>query len=456
MGYSSPIATSPPHIATFPSGVASGDVTDSSVAIWTRIGGPGDQDRSVDWDVRTNGAHQVVRSGTVIATADRDHTVEIDVDGLEPGTVYTYSFTAAGETVSGRTRTLPRRADQLRFVVACCSRWGWPGFDRYSDIADERPDFVLHLGDSIYEIGEVPPSGEPTDPPWACHSLDDYRRRHRQHRSHPALQRLLASVPLIAIWDDHEVVDNAPDGATADRRRAGQQAWREFMPMRREHDDASIDRFVSIGGILDLALVDARFSGRRSNETDGPGDEGSGAGHLLDEAQWRSLVDFARSSTAPWFVVANQVQVGPMILAARPAVAWPLWRRIVNPDQWDGYPNERTRLFETMRDASGRAIALSGDLHSGWSRTLTHGGRAVAHEFTSPSISGASYASSVRRKLPIPPRLLTAWLTTINRGIDHLDLVRHGYLVCDVTPKHFITTFVMHDGDRHEIALSAG
>ncbi|MEJ7801199.1 MAG: alkaline phosphatase D family protein, partial [Ilumatobacter sp.] len=133
----------------------------------------------------------------------------------------------------GRTRTLPRRADQLRFVVACCSRRGWPGFDRYSDIADERPDFVLHLGDSIYEIGEVPPSGEPTDPPWACHSLDDYRRRHRQHRSHPALQRLLASVPLIAIWDDHEVVDNAPDRATADRRRAGQQAWREFMPMRR-------------------------------------------------------------------------------------------------------------------------------------------------------------------------------------------------------------------------------
>ncbi|MEO6652816.1 MAG: alkaline phosphatase D family protein [Ilumatobacteraceae bacterium] len=438
----------------FPSGVASGDVTDSSVVIWTRVAAQDVAVDSVEWVVRAND-DRIVAGGTAAIADTDDRTVQLDVDGLEPGTDYTYHFTAAGETVSGRTRTLPRHADQVRFVVACCSRWGWPGFDRCSDIAAERPDFVLHLGDSIYEIGEVPPSGEPTDPPWACHTLDDYRRRHRQHRSHPALQRLLGSVPLIAIWDDHEVVDNAPDGATASRRHAGQQAWREYTPMRQEQSAASIDRFVSIGGILDLALVDARFSGRESNASDGPGDAGSGGGHLLDDVQWGSLTDFADNATAPWFVVANQVQVGPMTLLTRPAIAWPPWRRIVNPDQWDGYPNERARLYETVGLAAGRAVVLSGDLHSGWSRTLTHDGHTVAHEFTSPSISGESFATSVRRQLPLPAKPLAAWLRTINRGIDHLDLMRHGYLVCDVTREQFTTTFVTHDGGRHTISLSA-
>lgn len=409
----------------------------------------------MDWEVRTVDDGSIVHHGTAITSARRDHTVQIRVDGLEPGTDHTYSFTVGLESVAGRTRTLPRQADKLRFAVVCCSRWGWPGFDRYSNVVTERPEFVLHLGDSIYEIGEVPPSGEPTDPPWACHSLDDYRRRHRQHRSHPAVQRFHASVPVIAVWDDHEVVDDAPQRATADRRRAGQQAWREFMPMCQENDDASIDRFVSVGGLLDLALVDARFSGRRPSDSDGPGEEGSGAGHLLDPDQWRSLTDFARVSFAPWFVVANQVQVGPMTLAARPAVAWPPWRRIVNPDQWDGYPDDRNRLYETVLSASGRAVVLSGDLHSGWSRALQHRGRDIAHEFTSPSISGSTFAGSVRRQLPIPVSLLTAWLRMINRGIDHLDLGRHGYLVCDVTPEHFTTTFVTHDGDRHAISLSA-
>lgn len=424
------------------------------MVIWTRIGGAEHDDHRVDWEISTADDGALVSRGSATTGTARAHTLQVDVDGLEPATDYSYTFTSRGESIAGRTRTLPRRAEQFRFVVACCSRWGWPGFERYADIVSERPAVVLHLGDSIYEIGEVPPSGEPTDPPWACHTIDDYRRRYRQHRSHPALQRFHANVPVIAIWDDHEVVDNAPDDDNAARRSAGQRAWREFMPMRQQRDDASVDRSMSIDGLLDLAIVDARFSGRRPNDIDGPGGAGSGAGHLLDTEQWRLLEEFADESTAPWFVVANQVQVGPMTLAARPAVAWPPWRRIVNPDQWDGYPHDRDRLYDVMRSVPGRSVILSGDLHSGWSRTLSDVGHQVAHEFTSPSISGTTYARLVRQQLPIPPRLLTAWLRTINRGIGHLDLVRHGYLVCDVTPQRFTTTFVTNDGARHEISLS--
>ena len=77
----------------------------------------------------------------------------------------------------------------------------------------------------------------------------------------------------------------------------------------------------------------------------------------------------------------------------------------------------------------------------------------MAHEFTSPSISGETYADAVRSRLPIPATLLRWWLRTLNAGIDHLDVARHGYVVCDVTPDRFTTTFVTADGERHVVVL---
>ena len=38
--------------------------------------------------------------------------------------------------------------------------------------------------------------------------LDDYRQRHALYRTDPGLQALTASAPLLAIWDDHEFVNN--------------------------------------------------------------------------------------------------------------------------------------------------------------------------------------------------------------------------------------------------------
>ncbi len=441
----------------FTSGVASGDTTSTSAVLWTRVC-PTDhaEEVTVDWDVRptTSGA---ARTGSAVACEARDHTICVELTDLDAATEYEYAFTVGDERVVGRTRTLPSTADHFRFAVTCCSRWGWPGFDLFDGIVDERPDLVLHLGDSLYEIGERSPGGAITDPPWDCHSLDDYRRRYRQHRSNPSWRRLLASVPMIAVWDDHEVADNAPEPGSAERRRAGQRAWAEWMPMRPADRPAPLDRTVSIESLMDLVLVDTRFGGRTPADTDGP-EVQAHRGDLLGGDQWRRIDEIAATSASPWFVIANQVQVGPMTLGARPAIAWPPWRRVVNPDQWDGYPHERRRLYDTLQRVHGRPVVLSGDLHSAWSRTLfdggDHGRRPVAHEFTCPSISGTTYAAAVRERLPIPAWLLDRWLRRINRGINHLDLVRHGYLVCDVTATTFDTTFVSDDGERHLVSLA--
>lgn len=441
-----------PGWRAFRDGVASGDVTPTSVVLWTRVDEPSRHDAPVAWSVWTEDGRPVAH-GDELARADADHTCHVVVDDLTPATSYHYVFEAGGDRIVGRTRTLPEAADHLRIAVVCCSRWGWPGFDRLSSVLSDAPDLVLHLGDYVYEVGETPPVGPTTDPPHDCRTLDDYRRRYRQHRSHPSLRRLHAAVPFVAVWDDHEVSDNAPDPGGADRRAAGQRAWREWMPTR-STDDAPLDRRFSIDGLLELVLIDSRYRRRPALDTDGPSAERPDT-HLLDEGQWSTLEEGARSDV-PWLLVANQVHVSPLVLGWRPSWRWPPWRQLVNPDQWDGFPDERRRLVEILDGAAARPVLLSGDLHAGWARRLLDDGRPVADELTAPSISGTTFGEAVRERTGLSPSLVRRLVRWFNPGIDHVDLRRHGFLVIDVTARRLEATFVHHDGTRRIHALGSG
>ena len=81
-------------------------------------------------------------------------------------------------------------------------------------------------------------------------TLAEYREKYALYHSDPDLQALRASHPLVAIWDDHEVEDNwaadqpgaaTPDAerrvAFAERRRAGQLAFFEWMPRLRLREE---------------------------------------------------------------------------------------------------------------------------------------------------------------------------------------------------------------------------
>jgi len=456
-GYRPEVTPSPPSTASrvFRSGLATGDVTADSFVLWTRAVPPGGQPSAghVRWSVWTDeGA--AVAGGMAEVGPDTDHTCRVTVDRLQPGTTYHLVVEAFGDRAVGRTATLPVVADRLRIAVACCSRWGWPGFELYGRIERDEPDLVIHVGDSIYEIGETTPSGQMTDPPHECHTLDDYRRRHAQHRTDDGLLALHRNRPFLAVWDDHEVIDNAPDEESAARRAAGIRAWQEWMPVDRTA--AGLDRVRHVEGLLDLVLVDARFGGRVPTDTDGPAVDRAD-GPILADHQWDLIQDAVERSTAPWFVFANQVQVSPMTLAYAPALRRPPWRRVVNPDQWDGFPDDQRRLADLLRRVRGTPVVVSGDLHAGWSRRfLTNDGSTAAHEFTAPSIAGTTFAEAVHDRTRLPQRLVHTILTRLNPGIDHLDLDRHGYLLLDVTPDEFTTTFVHADGTTVERTLTAG
>ena len=272
----------------FRHGVASGDPDATSVVLWTRVAGEGEQ--QVRWQMaRDLSFEQVVAQGEAAAGPERDHTVKVLATGLEAGGTFYYRF-IAGETISpaGRARTLPTgRLDRLGIALASCSNYPFGFFNAYDAIAhDPGVDFVLHTGDYIYEYGH----GEWGDdvaqtidrrhePAHEIVSLSDYRTRHAQYKTDAGAQSMHAAHTLLACWDDHESANNPwadgaqnhqPDkeGDWAARREASIRAYFEWMPVREPEwlaDGRSRMQFwrsYSFGDLATLDTLETRHTAR--------------------------------------------------------------------------------------------------------------------------------------------------------------------------------------------------
>ncbi|MEZ5953716.1 MAG: alkaline phosphatase D family protein [Hyphomonas sp.] len=275
----------------FEHGVASGDPLSDRVILWSRVtpkSGTGPV--PVRYDV-TNAAGAVVATGLLSADAAHDFCIKADAAGLEPGTAYTYRFSAltkGGEIASpvGRTRTTARTGDApVRLVVISCSNWQFGFFNAYAALAQEPDvDAIVHLGDYIYEYGTDGYGGEvagligrPHDPPTECISLSDYRRRHAQYKTDPNLQAAHAAAPWICTWDDHESANDSyrtgaenhnPDegeGLWSDRKMAAIQAYYEWQPIREPETGklaSAVWRSFDFGNVATVCALETRLTGR--------------------------------------------------------------------------------------------------------------------------------------------------------------------------------------------------
>jgi alkaline phosphatase D len=310
----------------FPQGIASGDPRADSIILWTRVLPAGidpinSHDASMNSSITlivTEGdpaalvgtaqplTGKVVASVTLNALHEWDHSVRHKLSGLQSNTTYGYQFIAAdNRSMIGRFKTAPAaNADiaQLKFAFLSCQDWSinhWGAFDL---LAKDELDFIVHLGDYIYEtIGEGFQSGqvEATHPalklpngPFKqgnsgaryASTLADYRALYKQYRSDPRLQQVHARFAMIAIWDDHEFSDDCwGDASTYDngtydaktggdnkhettRRRSANQAWYEFMPADIAFDanatgfqTVRLYRDFQFGKLLHLVMTDERL-----------------------------------------------------------------------------------------------------------------------------------------------------------------------------------------------------
>ncbi len=426
-------------------GVASGDPTSNRVMLWTRVTPPNNSgsDIQVTWRLATDtGLTNIVKSGSIKAKSVKDYTVLVTVNGLQPNQWYYYQFTALSRnSITGRTRTLPTTGvDSIRLAVVSCTNFQSGYFNVYRSIADRNDiDVIVHLGDFIYEYGKFGFGYDSTvnrvhDPKLETITLSDYRRRHAQYRLDEDTRKMLQQYPLIAVWDDHEVAndawkggadnhDPATEGDWNTRLAAAKQAYFEWMPVKKPDptgDPGRIYRQFKFGNLIRLDMLDTRLQGRTEQlAASSPSFNDTARTMMgLDQRQW--LTDDLKSSTAKWNILGQQVMVAPMVA----------FGAVLNIDQWDGYPAERNRLFSAFaQNNTKNMVVLTGDIHSAWANDLPLSGYSSSNrsasagvEFVCPSVTSPNPLSS----------LTPALIKLFNTHVRYVDLSYYGYTVIDI------------------------
>lgn len=252
----------------FPQGLASADPQPDGILLWTRVAArQGATPARVSLTLHiaeTPDFARVVVEKRVTAEAGRDHTVRVLVDGLKPDWTYHYRFIADDGSVgdlTGRTRTAPlRHADRaVKLAFVTCQNYEDGYYGAYRTLINQdkaaRPgdevDFVLHLGDQIYEtvgyggkLRNLPAfasGGGETKWGKARHALTlaDFRQLYQAYLSDPDYREARARFPFVSIWDDHEFVNDywqtivtfLPEGRSLPSGKvAANQAWFEYIP----------------------------------------------------------------------------------------------------------------------------------------------------------------------------------------------------------------------------------
>jgi alkaline phosphatase D len=398
----------------FTLGIASGDPDATSVVLWTRLapdplngGGMPDGDIGVLWEVSASPEFEgIASSGITTATAGHGHTVH-EIVPLDAGDWY-YRFRVGDYTSpTGLTRRAPapgEGVEGVRFAAASCQDYADGQYAAHRDIAEQRPEFLVWLGDYIYESAgadgadpadRVHLGPEPTD-------LVTYRNRYARYKTDAHLQASHATCPWFVIWDDHEVENNyaglspqdpADAAGFAERRAAAYQAWWEHQPTRLHPPTGAgeyrIYRDAQWGDLIELALLDGRQY--RSDQACGDAtlslapacpETTDPTRTMLGDEQEQWLLDTLAASSAAWNVVGNQVVLADATVAGA----------VLNYDQWDGYPVARARLLQAFADRGiDNLVVITGDIHLAAVAQLRAGDRAtgtdVGVEFVTTSIS---------------------------------------------------------------------
>lgn len=466
----------------FRHGVASGDPMADRVILWTRVTPTDALPRNVDRiPVQVTVARdremleQVARVNTFTGP-ERDFCVKIDATGLRPGTWYYYQFSVGSQkSMVGRTRTFPEAsqfADRARFAVVSCSNYAYGLFSVYKAVSEQSDlDFILHLGDYIYEYGPGEYGDFPGRDPLPAHeiiALSDYRQRYAQYRTDESLQAVHQQFPMICIWDDHESAndsyrdgaenhDEATEGAWSERRSAAAQAYFEWLPIRdSDGSNARIWRRFQFGRLIDLFMLDTRLEGRDA-QVSSPTDPArfDPDRQIIGDQQMGWLLDGLSASTARWRMIGQQVMFSELNILRTLDAGRTLGLEDVstfngqllslNMDQWDGYVADRETIIQAIAGHQiDNMVIFTGDIHTSWANeiyadsgnllenTLTS---PLAAEFVTPSVTSPGFPEEIAG-------IAAEAVKITNPHIKYTELESPGFILVDVTEQRTQAEFL--------------
>lgn len=488
IGLSASLAASPVRSSSgsiFKLGIASGDPWPDGVVLWTRLvrdavaadGGMGEAPVEVVWEVaRDERLQDVVRTGVTLAMPEFAHSVHVEVSGLEPGRSYWYRFRAENtESPIGRTRTAPapgQQVSRLRFAAAACQHWMYGNWAAYHRMADEDLDFVLHLGDYIYE---APSSSQaavrqkvrdvPIDVP---KTLADYRRMHSWYKTDPAIQSAHSAFPWIAIWDDHDVENDyagnqapgrPPTAAFLRQRAAAYQAYWEHMPLRTAQrplgPDALLYRRLAFGDLIDLIMLDERQY--RSPLACPPPAPQLDRNRLVSASECADAFDpkrtmlgldqeswLARCLTEPargrWLLLGQQLIFSPFARMLESGTG-------LDTDGWGGYAAAHQRIVDLIAARPSRdTVVLGGDIHGFVASNVP-----ARHQDMHPDVVAAHIVcGAISSRLGDHSNYVASLPN--NPHIQFVDAQRHGYTRCTFTRDRASFEFRAVDDIRNPVS----
>lgn len=279
----------------------------------------------------------------------------------------------------------------LRFAYVSCQDYTNGYYSALRFVAEEEVNFVIHLGDYVYESVGDPKYQNPLPDRQIqlpggkskAFSIEDYRTLYRTYRSDPDLQTLHERHAVISIWDDHEFANDtyypavAPDDSLEsdpDRRLIANQVWFEYTPARVHFhpdknfkDSIRIYRSFQVGNLAEFILTDERlyrhphpcgeadldiYFASGCPKMNDPAQSMLGAG-ISQQREW--FLQTIQSSNALWKIWCNEVQFTPFKVLGR----------YFTLDTWDGYAGERQIITSELKKANVKNfLTITGDLHA--------------------------------------------------------------------------------------------
>ena len=407
----------------FSYGVTAGEVTTSSAILWTRSNSTGRVVLQVSTSKRFS--RKRTKAYRLRARASNDRTVQRKVTKLKAGKRYYFRFLKGrNRSERGTFRTAPSRNANVTV------KFGWTGdtdatpavgqtqpfwnnFDVFRRMQDERNNFNIHFGDTIYSDSEVPgrlnPVALTVPAKWAKYKTNLGQRK---------LQRLRGSAGFYSHWDDHEFVNDfsreensfssAPNVNGETLYKAGVKAFRDYSPVSYTSRDG-IYRTRRWGRNLELFFLDQRsFRSAKAdvgtscnNPATGSADQAPTAPQsvrdvfgilltplrqpvspqclatirdpnrtFLGKRQLNRFLSAIKNSTARFKVIMNELPISQYY-------ALPY-------DRWEGYEAERLQVLNYLKANVKNVVFLTTDVHA----TLVADARLKTLEPGGPENSG--------------------------------------------------------------------
>ena len=393
----------------FPSGVASGDTTQTSTVLWTRSQTPG----TITFEYSTKADFSSIAGTKTATVASALQPVKVDVTGLTANTDYFYrAVDATGAKATGKFSTAAALGQftGLKFGVSGDWRGELAPYPAISNAVDRNLKFFVEHGDTIYGDVASPavknPNGTEKE---QSTTLADYRAKQAEvYTSRYGLNTfgdLRSATSILATLDDHEVTNDFAGGQDLAKSTAaeqalygaktglindsplfenGAQAFQEFNPIRdltyntptdaRTDGERKIYRYNTFGKDAATFVLDARSF--RDTEL-------AGVANTSDAAQ---VGAFLAKSFDPSRTLLGKQQVQDLktdLLNAQTNGV--TWKFIMVPepienigilgagDRFEGYAAERTEILKYVNDNKiENVVFVAADFHGTLVNNLTY------------------------------------------------------------------------------------